>query len=152
MKTRCGRKSQAGLTLVELVVATAILLTTVAGVMGCVSYAFFVTQIVRENQRATQIVLEKAEILRLYTWDQVNTPGFIPATFTDVYNPQSTDSQGTTYNGTLTIMPYPGGAADYTTNVKQLVITLQWTTGDRVPHTRTLATLIAKDGIQNYAF
>ena len=143
---------QAGSCLVEVIIATAILIIMVAGLLNSFGYGFLVTQVVRENQRATQIILEKVEIIRLYNWDQVNTSGFIPATFTDVYDPQSTSSPGITYNGTLTITPYPGGGASYSANIKQLVITLQWTTANRIPHSRTLATLIAKDGIQNYVY
>lgn len=150
MKIRCSKKSQRGTCLVEVVVATAILIIMVAGLLNSFGYGFFVTQIVRENQRATQIILEKVEIIRLYNWDQVNTPGFIPATFTDVYDPQSPSAPGITYNGTLSVIPFAGGA--YGGDVKQLVVTLNWTTANKVPHTRTLATLIAKNGIQNYVY
>jgi type II secretory pathway pseudopilin PulG len=152
MKIRCARKSQDGFSLVEVVVATGILIIMVAGLLNSFGYGFFIAQNVRENQRATQIILEKVEIIRLYSWDQVNTPGFIPTTFTDVYDPQSAAAPGITYTGTHAITPYPGGGVGYSANVKQLVVTLQWTTGNKIPHTRTLATLIAKDGIQNYVF
>ncbi len=151
MKIKWTRKSKQGYSLVEVIVALAILGIAFGGLLNSFGYGFFVTQIVRENQRATQIILEKVEIVRLYSWDEVNTPGFIPREFTDVFDPQSTSSPGITYHGTLDITPYPGGTS-YAANLRQLVVTLTWNTGGKVPHTRTLATLIAKDGLQPYVY
>jgi type II secretory pathway pseudopilin PulG len=152
MKIRCTKKSEKGGTLVEVIMATAILVIMLAGLLNSFGYGFFVAQLVRENQRATQIILEKVEIIRLYRWEQVNTPGFIPTTFADVYDPQSPDAPGITYQGTLEITPYPGAGVSYAPNIRQLVVTLTWNTGGKIAHTRTLATLIAKDGEQNYVY
>ena len=106
-----------------------------SGVFGSFRYGFFTLQLLRENQRATQILLEKVETLRLYRWDQVNsTNGFIPATFTEVYDPQgATGAQGVTYNGTLAIANCAVGTS-YATNMRQLTVTLNWTTRDHPAH------------------
>jgi len=131
--------------------AVALLGIMASGILGSFRYGFFTLQLLRENQRATQILLEKVETLRLYSWDQVNSNGFIPATFTDVYDPQgTTGTKGTSYTGTLAIANCPLGNS-YASNLRQLTVTLRWTTGT-VPHTRTLSTYIAKDGIQNYVY
>ena len=131
--------------------AIALLGIVAGGVLGSFRYGFFSLQLLRENQRATQILLEKVETLRLYSWDQVNSNGFVPTTFTDVYDPQgATGAKGTGYTGTLTVAACPL-AASYSTNLRQLTVSLRWTTGT-VPHTRTLATYIAKDGMQNYVY
>jgi prepilin-type N-terminal cleavage/methylation domain-containing protein len=152
VKIRANSKSRKGYTLVETVVAAAILTVAVSGVMVCFGYGFLIMQHARENQRATQIMLEKVEIIRLYSWDQVNTPGFVPSTFTDVYDPKSATAPGVTYQGTLAIRDAPISGVNYATNVKEFLITLNWTTQGRVQHTRTLSTLVAKDGIQNYVY
>ena len=139
------------MTLVDLIMAVAVLGIMASGIFGSFRYGLFTLQLVRENQRATQVILEKVETIRLYNWDQVNSNGFIPATFTDVYDPQATtDSQGVTYQGTVTVAPC-GLASPYAANLRQLTITLNWTTRD-IPHTRSITTYIAKDGIQNYVF
>ena len=39
----------------------------------------------RENLRATQILQERMEPIRLYNWDQINTANFIPASFTEAF-------------------------------------------------------------------
>ena len=140
------------MTLVDLVMAVGVLGVMAGGIFGSFRYGLLTLQLVRENQRATQVILEKVETIRLYSWDQVaNSPGFIPATFTDVYDPQATNGcQGATYHGTVTVTNC-SLSSSYAANLRQLTVTLSWTTRD-VPHTRSLTTYIAKDGIQNYVY
>jgi len=139
------------MTLVDLVMAVGVLGVMAGGIFGSFRYGLFTMQLVRENQRATQVILEKVETIRLYSWDQVRSNGFIPATFTDVYDPQATtNAQGVTYHGTVQVAPC-SLASSYAANLRQLTVTLTWTTRD-IPHTRSLTTYIAKDGIQNYVF
>jgi type II secretory pathway pseudopilin PulG len=144
------------MTLVEVIMAIALLGVMTGGIFGSFRYGFFSLQLVRENQRATQIMLEKVETIRLYNWDQIQpTNNFIPATFTDDYDPQGATGAGatgvgTTYNGTVRVANYPLNSS-YAANMRQLTITLAWTSRD-IPHTRSLTTYIAKDGIQNYVY
>lgn len=144
-------KSQAGMTLVDVIMAVAILGIMMGGVLGAFRYGFFSLGMVRENQRATQIIMEKMETIRLYSWDQINSNGFVPPTFTDYYDPNAVSgSRGATYNGTATIGDCPIGTS-YATNMRRLTVTLNWNTRD-IPRTRSLTTYIAKDGIQNYVY
>jgi len=139
------------MTLVELVTSVAVLGVMAGGIFGSFRYGFFSLELLRENQRATQVILEKVETIRLYNWDQVNVNGFIPATFTERYDPQATTcSQGVTYTGTV-VVTNCSLTSSYATNIKQLTITLSWSTRN-IPHTRTLTTYIAKDGLQNYVY
>jgi hypothetical protein len=140
------------MTLVDVVMAVAVLGIMASGIFGSFRYGFFTLQLVRENQRATQILLEKVETLRLYSWDQVtSTNGFIPATFTDDYDPQAAiGNRGATYDGTLRITP-SSLSSSYAANLRELTVTLAWNTRG-IPHTRTFKTYIAKDGIQNYVY
>ena len=152
MRIEPGAKPEAGGSLVEVIVAVAIIAVMSAGIISSLGYGFVATELARENQRATQILLERAEVIRLYNWDQINyTNGFIPATFTSVYDPQSSNSPGITYYGTLTITNVPGSSS-YSTNLRQLIITLDWTSNGKIRHHRSLATNIAKDGMQNYVY
>ena len=149
MRIRCAQKPESGISLVDVVMALAVLGVMASGIFGSFRYGFFTLQLVRENQRATQIMLEKVETIRLYNWDQVNLSGFIPGTFTNMYDPQAaTGTQGTAYIGTVTVGGCTNGAS-YSTNLRQLTVTLDWTTRD-IPHTRRVTTYIARDGIQNY--
>ncbi len=154
MKIQCShrRRKISGTTLVDIVISTCVLSIMAAGIIGCFSYGFLVMQMARENQRATQIMLEKFETVRLYNWDQVLSPGFIPASFTDVYDPQAVSgSSGVTYNGTVTVTNVPFSSS-YSGNMRELIINLSWTSARNITRTRTMSTFIAKDGIQNYVY
>ena len=75
-------KRQAAFSLVESTVALGVLGTTATAMLTGLTSGFFTMQLARENVRATQILLEKVETIRLYDWDQINSNGFIPPTFT----------------------------------------------------------------------
>ena len=138
-------------TIAEVVVSLVIVSIGAAALMGCINYGFLVTQLTRENQRATQIMLERAEAIRLCSWDQVRSTGFIPPTFTDYYDATAPNaSQGAVYSGTVEVAPFPF-ATSYAADLRQLKLTLRWRTG-RIAHSRTNITNIAKDGIQNYVY
>lgn len=151
MRIRLRKTALSGAALFEVIMSVFTIGIIGSALMGSFAYGFQIMRLVRENQRATQILLEKVETVRLYSWDQLLTPGFVPASFTDVYDPQAPDGQhGITYNGTLSITNFPN-ATSYQNDLRQLVITLDWTSGS-LPRTRKLATLVAKDGIQNYVY
>src|SRR5437764_12447175 len=104
MRIRLGRKSRWGMSLVEIVMATGIIAITGDGVISSINYGLCIMRIARENQRATQVMLEKLEAIRLYNWSQVTNADFIPDTFTAPYDPTSpTSSRWTTYYGTMSI-------------------------------------------------
>jgi hypothetical protein len=152
MKIRLNTNRQKGTSIVEVVISTCILSIMAAGIMGCFAYGFSIMELARENQRATQIILEKFETVRLYNWDQVLKPGFIPATFDDIYDPQAAEgSRGAAYHGTITVTNVPFNTS-YSGNMRELVIRLTWTGGRNMARTRTMSTFIAKDGIQNYVY
>jgi type II secretory pathway pseudopilin PulG len=104
----------------------------------------------RENLRATQILLEKFETIRLYNWDQITTNGFLPPTFTNRYAP-SQSSKGVDYIGTLTIttnMP-PGMTEPYIEDMRMVTIRLQWGSSG-IPRSRTFTNFVSKYGLQHY--
>ena len=152
MIIRFRKKPESGTTLTEVVIATAILAISVAGILTAIFSGFFIVGRVRENQRATQVILEKVETIRLYSWTQINTPGFIPKTFTEAYDPQTTTgSKGITYQGTFTISPFPY-VTSYQDKMREVTVTLSWTSDRNLKRTRSFTTYIAEDGVQNYVY
>jgi hypothetical protein len=146
-----NKKSEEGVTLVDVVTAIAVLAIMCGGVIGSFRYGLFTMQLVRENQRATQILLEKVETIRLYSWGQVNSNGFIPRSFTNLYDPQTPANPGATYYGSIigpTNVPFTNL---YSTNLRQFTVTVKWTTG-RIPHTRSVTTYMANHGMWNYVY
>jgi len=152
MKIGLRSRAASGTTLVEVVIATAILGIMATGIIGSFTYGFFIMQLARENQRATQILVEKVETIRLYRWESVTNSGFIPPTFTDVYDPQApSGGQGIVYQGRVTLEDAPFSTS-YSADMRQLVVTLNWVNSQNMSRTRTFSTLIAKDGVQNYVY
>src|ERR1043166_2121236 len=86
MNITFNNQKQAAGTLVDVLMAIAVIGVMATGLVGSLTYGFFTMGITRENQRATQILLETVETIRLYNWSQVNSNGFIPSTFTGVYD------------------------------------------------------------------
>lgn len=143
------RRLIAAFSIVEATVGFGILAMAAAALMTGITAGFFGMQMARENLRATQVMLEKVETLRLCNWDQVNT-NFIRTSFTNYYDPNSTNNMGLAYRGTISIGNVPF-TNSYSTNMRQVTITLNWNTGN-LPRSRTYSTFVARDGLQNYIF
>jgi len=109
----------------------------------------------REDLRATQLLMQKVETVRLCRWDQLAS---CPTSFKDNYDPNAATntSSGVSYGGKLVAT---GAAtnlpAAYRDKVHLVTVTINWTnyTGkNKITHSRQLQTLAAYDGIQNYIY
>ncbi len=137
--------------LVEVVIAMAVVGVSVIALLSGISSGMLTIQMARENVRATQILVEKTETLRLYSWDQLLTTNFIQTSFTEKYDPASTNGgQGLTYTGTVAITAVPMATA-YSNEMKQVTVSLNWTTG-RINRNRTFTTFVTRNGLQNYIY
>ena len=148
---RSNRSKLAAFSLVEVTIGMSIVGTVVAALMSSFTSGTFTMQMARENLRATQIMLEKVETIRLYSWDQINTAGFIPASFTNTYDPQAAaGAQGVLYTGTLAITDTPI-ATSYSADMKQVKVLVSWKTGE-IPRQREFTTYVARNGLQDYIY
>jgi type II secretory pathway pseudopilin PulG len=144
-------------TLIEAMAAASIMLLLMLALFGGISYGFSVTRISRENLRATQIILEKMEGIRLYTYDQIVSSNMFPTTFTDTYYPSissTNESVGITYYGQFAVSD-PGTGTGYNSNIKLVTVTVSWTNSfgtSSIARSRQMQTMIARYGIQNYSF
>jgi len=143
-----GRKR--GFSLVEVVIAMAIAGVAVISLLSAISNGMLTIQMARENMRATQIMLEKTETLRLYSWDQLMATNFVLTSFTEKYDPSDTNSGGLVYTGTVTKTSVPMTTA-YSDEMRQITVSLAWTTG-RINRSRTFTTYVARNGLQNYIY
>jgi len=133
--------------LVTLLVAGIVFVSLYAGVTS--GFAF--VQLARENLRATQIMEEKMETIRLYTWDQINQAGFIPTNFVQPFYPLNiANTNSMTYTGMLTIASTPF-TEYYTDDLKQFTIDLTWKSANVVRH-RSMNTIVARYGLQQYIY
>jgi prepilin-type N-terminal cleavage/methylation domain-containing protein len=160
-------------TLVEVMVSMAIVGISVGALMTGISQSVFNMRMSRENLRATQIMLERTETLRLLTWEQLNTLSFftngasqthyltdgagrqyICAHFTQRYDPNSTNAQGLTYSGKIRFYDprnYSITPTYATDTMKAVWVELTWKTGN-ISRSRSLTTLVTRNGLQTYVY
>jgi len=144
------RRRLAAFSLIEVTVGMGIIGTVLGAMLSGISTGTFTMRMARENLRATQIMLEKVETIRLYSWDQINMPGFIPATFHETYDPQGTPNVGLTYDGTMTITSAPISSS-YSNDMKMITVHLSWKTGS-LQRDREFTSYISRNGLQDYIY
>lgn len=132
--------------LVAVVIAGIMFLTVYAGF----SSGFALLQLTRENLRATQILQEKMETIRLCNWSQINTPGFVPTNFVDTFYPGTSTAAGITYTGTVQILQAPI-TESYSNQLRQVTVSVQWLSGNTVRQ-REMSSFVSQHGLQNYIY
>lgn len=159
-------RRNAAFTLVEALIAMGIVGVMFVSLYAGITAGFGVMSQTREQMRATQVMIDKMETLRLYSWSQISTFGtstsYIPSTFYEAFYPTTTnlsDSTVTTnrsglglgfvYYGTVAITN-AGFTENYSNSVKRVTITLNWTNG--TPRSQSLSTYVSQYGIQNYIY
>jgi len=67
--------------IIEALIAMAVCGLMFVALYGGISSSFSNIRLSRENLRGTQVLLEKMEVIRLLTWDQINSNGFVVTNF-----------------------------------------------------------------------
>jgi len=140
-----------GHTLAEVMVAIGVIGFMLVSLYAGFSSGFALMRVARENLRATQILAERMEVVRLVRWQDL-TPGFVPSTFTAPFYAadQKKASQGNfLYYGTVSNTPAPLSET-YSNNVRMIQIELSWTNG--IPRKRQMTTFVSSYGLQNYIY
>jgi len=149
--SRGSRRGKLAYTLVEVLMAMAVVAIAFIGLYRGIAFSFDVTRFERENLRATQILLRRIEGIRLYNWNQVTDTTLNPLSFSEAYLPGG-GSGGLVYTGSVQVATAVlDPAATYSNNMKQITITVTWRSAG-VLRTRTASTYVARDGIQNYIY
>ena len=130
----------------------------ITGIMVTALYAginsgFYSVRLARENLRATEILVDKMEAVRVCTWSQINSNGFILPTFTALYCPDtangasgsaspSADAAGVIYTGAISVTGVTSAQlnAAYNDDVRQVTINLKWNSGSQ-DHSRQVTHL-----------
>lgn len=153
---RKARSARHGFTLLEVMVAFFLIGGMALTLYLGMSQGFAVIQLARENLRATQILQEKMEAIRLVSWEQINTPDFVPRYFTapfyaaDDGSTESSNGGGLTYTGQVTISNVPFSES-YSSDLRLVVAEVAWRSGD-VLRRRSMRTLVSEYGLQNYIY
>lgn len=150
--------------LIEAMVSACIVGVLFTSLYAGITAGFGALNSARENLRATQVLIDKMETLRLYSWNQLATFGsstsYIPSTFVESFYPTSTNfslstvttnttGSGFTYYGSVAIGS-AGFTQNYSNSMKLVTITLRWTNG--VERSQSMSTYVGQYGIQNYIY
>jgi prepilin-type N-terminal cleavage/methylation domain-containing protein len=140
---RPARRS--GFTLFEVLVASLVFAVLACAITSGIVLASKSIRIIEENARATQILVDQLEIVRLYDWNQFQDGKFLPRTF-EV--PGSGKKDETAYQGSWEVLT-PNLSANYSNDVVQVRLTLSWQSQGK-SRQRELSTFIFRHGLQNY--
>jgi hypothetical protein len=152
-RLRCG-PGISGHTLPEAVIAVALVGMMVVSLYAGFSAGFTVVRAGRENMRATQILVQRTELFRLYSWNElIHSNDFNNVTFVESHDPLSAISSedgGTVYSGTILVETPEDMPAGYRDDVRLLTVSVFWTntmSGSAATHSRQMQTVVARYGI-----
>jgi prepilin-type N-terminal cleavage/methylation domain-containing protein len=147
-RTRAQRHA---FTLVEVMVSLVVLVVVFSGFYLCLSVGFAIAKVSRENLRASDLLQQQMEIIRLYTWSQINSNGFVPSTFTAPLDASSSaGNNGPVYSGQIVITNAPMSES-YSNDHRLVTVTLTWNSGG-VQRARQMSTLVSQFGLHNYYY
>ena len=146
-------RDETATTLVEVLVGLGLFGIMVLSLFGGMSMALGQSRAAREDLRATQIMVERMEGIRLFTWDQLNYSNTLcPTSFTSDYEPGANGSSGLVYYGTMQITNVSlSPSPSYSNSLRSITVSVDWTNFGQAHH-RTMTTYQAQYGMQNYVF
>jgi hypothetical protein len=157
-----GVRGTLAYTLAEIMISIFILSVMVISLYAGFYSGFSIVKLSRENLRATQILVQKMEDVRILTWSQITTSNssYWKSTFVDYYNPSGTNNNtyGAYYNGTVSVAAATNIPAAYSANMKSITVTVYWTNStansstNKIVRSRQMQTLVARYGMQDYIY
>lgn len=136
----------------EVLVAMLVLVTIATAYYLGLSSCFSVVKMSREDVRATQIMTQKLEAVRLCTWSELTNFSFV-----EPYDPlgSTNKSAGVNFFGTVTKSPATTipVTASYLNNMCLVTVNLVWTNrsgSNPLVHNRQMQTHYARYGLQSY--
>lgn len=154
MQTR--HRAAAGHSLPEAVIAVSLVGVMFISLYAGFSSGFAILRAARENIRATEIMNQQTERLRLLNWNQVlDADHFLPATFVEPFNPDDSlvSPDGAVFQGTIETSTPADWPAAYQDRGRLITITVTWTnlTGNKpIVNRRQVQTCISRYGMQSY--
>lgn len=153
-RRKCGRKgSAAGFTIVETMMAVTLAAITLSALYACFASGWSLIRVTSQDLRATQILLQRLERIRLCDYSKLGDATLNPSTSTEYFDPkdQSNGGGGVLYtiNCAITVPGSGSLPAAYRTNMSLVTVDAWWTNGTQV-FNRSMQTYVARDGMQSY--
>ena len=147
------RTAETGFTLPEAMIGVLLAAMMIVALYGCFASGFSMLRVSREDLRATQIILQRMERIRLCTFDQVKDPKINPPVVVEYFDPvhETKGGGGIAYTVTFTNNYPPMGTVPlgYRTNMLLVTVSASWLSGKN-KHSRSMQTYVARDGIEKY--
>jgi prepilin-type N-terminal cleavage/methylation domain-containing protein len=150
MKAKTGLNSRrrpqwrSGFSLIEVVVGMGLVAMLLGALFSSFTSGGCNLEMARDNLRATQILAQNLEMIRLCRWDQVaaaaGSLNAVPTGFTNYYTPNDPLSTPV-YRGTVAISNVTFSSS-YASDLRQVTVRVDWQTGG-VNRTRQVTTLVS---------
>lgn len=135
-------RSRSGLSLVEVMLAVLVLGLVVGSTLVAMRSGFTMIQLARDNTMASQILQSEMENLRLMNWQQL---GELPEEGEFEVDTQLDASIADRYERHRRIEVIR-------TSMKEVELTVEWTTVGGTRHSRTYRTLFSREGLNDYYY
>jgi prepilin-type N-terminal cleavage/methylation domain-containing protein len=153
IRTTTNYTSSSGFTFIETMVAVLIGSVMLAALYATFAFGYGAVKLAREDLRATQIMLQRQETLRLTSFSAIQ-----PGTFTEYFDPSSVTNGCPGAQYTITIATNAPTASDmpvqpvyYMNKMRKVTVTATWTNANQL-RTRSLITYASQNGIQSYVY
>ena len=144
---------QSAFTLVEVMVGVTVMGIMMASLYAGFAFGFQQIRRARENVRATQVLQERMEVVRLVNWTDLNSSGYIPTKFIEPFyadNPTNPPANSFYYTGAVQVTSAPL-TETYSNDLRMVKIVLTWPSGKLI-RTRQMTTFVAQFGLQRYIY
>lgn len=144
---RIARPRRGGFTLAEVILATAILAAALTTSIGVIQWGLRHLDLARGTTLAAQILQSEIERLRMMGWSSIIA---LPAeTAVPLSNAFATDSAlAERFRLTRAVAPDAARPDD----IRVITVTVEWTTTDGKPHTRSFRATYAREGMYDYFY
>jgi type II secretory pathway pseudopilin PulG len=142
-RSRTGRRRVAAFTILEVTVATIVLVFAITSSITVMQSGFQALDTARNLTTAGQIMENEMESLRLKNWTQIQA---LQDAGNNTVAPNSNlGAAATRFICTRTI-------SDFKTDMKQITLTTSWNGTDGRPHTVSYLTRYGKNGLNDYYY
>jgi len=153
VQTPAHYSRSSGFTLAETMVAVLTGAVMLAALYASFAFGYGAVKLAREDLRATQILLQQMETLRLTSFSAIHT-----GASTDYFDPTGATNgcAGAVYSITIatnapTSSDMPVQPVYYMNKMRKVTVTATWTNANQL-RTRSLITYASQSGIQSYVY
>ncbi len=136
-------KSERGFTILEVAMATFVMALGISTAIIAMQTGFKTLDVSRGTTLASQVLQSEMETLRLSSWGSLPATGNIDLTAVFTTDP----TLASRFTATRTVSPTPGYD-----NMRDITLTVSWTTIDGRSLTRKFFSRYCKDGLYDYYY